>query len=940
MQKIFIIWAVISGFITVTQAAPGDLDAGFYAGRVTTGISNSQVPSDIAEASAVQPDGKIVVAGNYAASPYRVFVARYNPDGSLDATFDGDGLVTLGELTLLRAVKILSDGKILVAGMTSSTDAALVRFNADGSLDATFNGTGIVLSSGFFTDAIRAMALQPDGKIVVAGGNQFEVMRFNADGSVDPSFDGDGYAIYSFPAFSSPAFGLALQTDGKIVVTGWAGIDNNPRYDFGVVRFNTDGSLDPSFDGDGAVNTNFNSNFNDYAWAVAIQTDGKILAGGRIGVAGSPSFFSMGLARYNPDGSLDPSFDGDGKVVTTIGVGADDVIKALAVQPDGKILAGGTAGFAAGGGSEPTGNFAVVRYHPDGSLDPLFNGTGKATAAISTTFTGSQASGSTVNALTLQPNGKIVLAGVDRGFVGLDIALARFNSDGTLDGSFGNRILTPTGRQFDRVKALAIQSDGKIVAGGTGNYFFGSAGDILITRYNSDGLLDSGFHFDGLVTFEYFQRTYNLNSLIIQNVEGDERILAAGSSTINGNADFLLTRTFLNGNPDGSVGQDPIDGHRTTPVGSGDDVAYAAAVYPNDKMIAAGSSHNGANLDFALVRYEWFGQLDPTFDTDGLVTTAIGTGDDVAYAAAVQTDGKIVLAGKAGNGANDDFALARYNSDGSLDPSFNGTGKVVTPVGGGRDVIYSLKIQPDGKILVAGVSDNGANDDFALARYHPNGALDTSFDDDGIVTTAIGGGDDIAYSLAIQTGGKIVVAGSADNGADLDFAVVRYYPTGALDTTFDALASGNLGKGSEPLLAGDGKVTIAIGSGDDVARSVAIQTDNKIVVAGHAQNGSSDDFALLRLNGNLAPTAANVSIAGRVSNAKTGIARVAVSLTDGNGRVRTALTNSFGRYRFDEVPVGQTYVVAVGHRKYVFSPDSQILNISEAVENIDFTAAE
>ena len=180
------------------------------------------------------------------------------------------------------------------------------------------------------------------------------------------------------------------------------------------------------------------------------------------------------------------------------------------------------------------------------------------------------------------------------------------------------------------------------------------------------------------------------------------------------------------------------------------------------------------------------GDLDISFSGDGKVTTAIGASGDVAYSVVLQSDGKIVVAGFSFNGANHDFALARYNTDGSPDTSFDTDGKVTTAIGASNDVAESVVLQSDGKIVVAGYSDNGDNNDFALARYNTNGSLDTSFDTDGKVTTAIGASDDFAESVVLQSDGKIVVAGFSDNGDNNDFAVVRYLASNASEAAAEA----------------------------------------------------------------------------------------------------------------------------------------------------------
>ena len=224
------------------------------------------------------------------------------------------------------------------------------------------------------------------------------------------------------------------------------------------------------------------------------------------------------------------------------------------------------------------------------------------------------------------------------------------------------------------------------------------------------------------------------------------------------------------------------------------------------------------------------GELDTTFDTDGKVTTSIGSGDDYVNSVVLQSDGKIVAAGYSYNGSNYDFAIVRYNTDGSLDTTFDTDGKVTTPIASGDDRAYSVVLQSDGKIVAAGYSYNGSDNDFAIVRYNTDGSLDTTFDTDGKVTTPIGSRSDTAYGVVLQSDGKIVAAGYSFNGSDNDFAIVRYNTNGSLDTTF--------GTG--------GKVTTPIGSGNEEANSVVLQSDGKIVVAGSSVNGSNYDFAVVR----------------------------------------------------------------------------------------------
>ena len=253
----------------------------------------------------------------------------------------------------------------------------------------------------------------------------------------------------------------------------------------------------------------------------------------------------------------------------------------------------------------------------------------------------------------------------------------------------------------------------------------------------------------------------------------------------------------------------------------GSQYALAVAIQSDGKVVAAGYAPVTSG-DFSVARYNTDGSLDTTFNGTGKVTTDFFGGLDGARAVAIQSDGKIVVGGFANNGATAGFALARYNSDGSLDTSFNGNGKVFTDFGV-TSVSSGLAIQSDGKIVAAGyVAQSGGLDDFAVARYNPNGSLDTSFSGDGKVTFDFGS-DDFANAVAIQADGKIVVAGYTGQGIATDFALARLTTGGALDTGF----------------SGDGKLTTDYFGLADYATGVAIQTNGKIVAAGYVDTAST-----------------------------------------------------------------------------------------------------
>ncbi len=280
---------------------------------------------------------------------------RYNTNGSLDTSFDGDGKVTtaFGGLSQVFAVALQGDGKIVAAGVTFSPFLeafALARYNTDGSLDTSFDGDGkLTTDFGGMGDAASGVAIQADGKIVAAGAggplNDFALARYNDNGSLDTSFDGDGRLTTDFGGFDR-ANDVVLQADGRIVAAG-TGAER-----FALARYNTGGSLDPTFDGDGKVTILFTGHNIESAAAVALEADGTIAAAGRAFVNFESKF---ALARFRPDGSLARG----GRALTGFGELSNDGAEAVAIQADGKTVAAGGAGPCT-----PPCQFAVARYLP------------------------------------------------------------------------------------------------------------------------------------------------------------------------------------------------------------------------------------------------------------------------------------------------------------------------------------------------------------------------------------------------------------------------------------------------------------------------------------------------------------------------------------------------------------------------------------------------
>lgn len=400
---------------------------------------------------------------------------------------------------------------------------------------------------------------------------------------------------------------------------------------------------------------------------------------------------------------------------------------------------------------------------------------------------------------------------------------------GSLDVTFGSggKVTTFIGTQYsDFAYAVALQSDGKIIA--VGYTFNGSNNDFALARYTANGGLDGNFGIGGKVITPIGS---SHDVAVAVALQGDGKIVVAGSVYNGSNYDFGIARYNVDGTLDTSFDS---DGKVTTAIGPGDDYATAVVVQPDGKILVSGYASNGSTVGFAVVRYNTDGSLDSGFGSNGKVTTSIGTGNSIAKSMALQSDGKIVVAGYNYNGTDEDFALVRYNSTGSIDTGFGTNGKVTTAIGTVDDEINSIVIQSDGKIVVAGYSYNGSDNDFAVARYNSNGSLDSSFGTNGAVMTPIGTADDAATGVALDPAGKIVAAGYYfDGGNTYHFAVARYNVNGSIDSSFGT----------------NGIVTTAFGTQKDFIYGLLLQPDRKIVAAGFAGLfGSAHAFALVRYN--------------------------------------------------------------------------------------------
>ncbi|HEY0545980.1 MAG TPA: FG-GAP-like repeat-containing protein [Pyrinomonadaceae bacterium] len=473
---------IFSGLAYKAAAANVILDYTFG----TSGIVLNPINS-FASDMALQPDGKIVIVGGYQ-------LLRYNSNGILDSAFGSGGIVQVsfpdhpGQYIYSTAVALQPDGKIVVGGFISTgsantgIDYGLARYNSNGSLDTAFGVGGAVFTSfSNNDDRLEDIALQADGKIVCVGSSyylnnqpQYELsmIRYNSDGTVDSSFGNSGKVVSS-TTYGESVYTVDVQADGKIVASGYI-INLNTIFDFLIARYNGNGSVDTSFGNGGATSIDFGTT-QDVARQFAFQPDGKIV------VTGYPGFC---LARLNTDGNLDTSFAVGGKSKTTQGL--SDYAYSVKLQPDGKIVLAGISAFL--DYTTTQNDFAVMRFNSNGTLDPSFNGNGKLHTDLHY-FSGYPTNDNTAE-FVIQPDGKIVVSGYSSGFnLGYQysaLAMVRYQSTPR-----------PVAKPYD------FDGDGKSDIGvfrpANGSWYVrrSSDGNLVGTQWGASGDLPEPADFDG-----------------------------------------------------------------------------------------------------------------------------------------------------------------------------------------------------------------------------------------------------------------------------------------------------------------------------------------------------------------------------------------------------------------------------------------------------------
>lgn len=393
-------------------------------------------------------------------------------------------------------------------------------------------------------------------------------------------------------------------------------------------------------------------------------------------------------------------------------------------------------------------------------------------------------------------------------------------TNGDLDPSYGQAGKVTSGLVGGALD-IVIQTDGKAIL----------LGERAMARYNTDGTLDQSFGTGGNVPIPF-------NGGLLDNALGltlqpDGKIVVVGTSKVGTQDDFAIARYTSAGQLDGSFGS---GGNVFLDFGGQVDRAYAALILPSGDIVVAGHAARpvtaGFDNDFAVARLTGSGVLDSAFGTNGKVTTNIAGRTDLAFAAALQNDGKILVAGRVADGGGDDpdVGIVRYNSDGSPDSSFGALGILRRNLTGNWDEVSDMVIQPDGRIVVAVQGVVGANFDYMVARFETGGSLDQSFGNQGVASTGFGAQNDFAKSIALQSNGMILIAGNVTLISQ-DFGVARFDTHGVLDPSF--------GTG--------GKVTVDFFGASDGAEALALQGDGRILAGGVARNGTQTGIGLVRI---------------------------------------------------------------------------------------------
>jgi len=782
----------------VVLAQSGSPDSSFGTnGRVKENLGYAYI---VNQSLVSQADGKIVVlAKSVYAGKDKAVILRYLANGTLDNGFGTNGIqVLFGSDTTVTGgsqLRVQADGKVLVCGhiLKEHTKPFVARLNLDGSFDAGFNGTGIVLINSATPATCLDMLLLPNNKIVAFTShpeedfpNDLQLFRFETNGSLDNSFGTNGRAVIS--AFSPKLQSIAVQPDGKMVILG-------DIYGHVVVRLKANGSVDSTFATNGMYKityypTDYESN--NLPGNLLVQPDGKILWGS---YKFTKSVLSAArVTRLLANGTLDNSFASLG----TLEIPATNGYRLtghIALQTDGKIMMAGLAG--------PLDNYdmAVARITANGLLDTGFDGDGYATIAVTNKADYGQVP-------YVQSDGKILVSGISNDGQKEALALARFLPTGASDNGFGvsGKLATYVGStpDVDMLMGTYIQPDQKIVS--LRVYSTGTSESILVVRHLPNGGPDSSFGTNG--AFHYSLPAKDLYGTI-QHVPNGKILVAFSLNTpFEGKKNFLL-QLNANGSLDAGFGTNGLVGIAQLRDGF-NSVRYIVIDSVTSKThLLIHTAITGLNHTDTVwvLRLKADGSYDSTYNGTGKVAVNFAT-----IALTLQRDGKVICLGE-GNGATRSFLLSRYNANGTPDMGFNGGNLLVLASSpGGSALPQALIVLPNNKLLLLHPSSG-------LTKLNADGSYDSSFVQSSSLMWTYSHG--YAYCMQVDTSGRIVLAGfvnaSTTGGYQPQGVLWRYNANGTTDSSF----------------ANNGESRLDLGLAvHETWQTIDLQADGKIIVTG------------------------------------------------------------------------------------------------------------
>ncbi|MEO6719634.1 MAG: T9SS type A sorting domain-containing protein [Ferruginibacter sp.] len=655
-------------FMLARYNTDGELDPSFGNAGVIIAYLGSSI--EFLTSVAITSKGDIIAGGGTQVNGVDHFtLVRFTANGMLDHSFGNNSIsiTDFGQPSLINKIALQADGKIVATGTVGSStggDFAIARYNEDGSPDLTFNFTGRTSADFGYIDRANAITMDPGGKIYVGGNSldisfnrHFRVARFNADGQMDLTYNGGSGSVSTVGNSDDVLTNIILQIDGTIIASGHTNL-NTASYDIEIIHINEDGKIDKNFANNGLLLAGSDTQSDESSFLI-IDANGKMLTGGSSTEFVQPAIFRFSCFRFNADGTPDLGFGNKGVLQDFLPNGYY-AYNALFVQADGKLLAAsesndqngsaiylsrfdatgkpdntygqngikalgyesGTSFFQPDGkllrtSYSPTnnGDIVLLRYNVDGSPDAGFGSGGR----VITDLGGLESTGP----VAFQADGKIIMGGFSRDAKGTDWLIVRYNSDGSIDGSFGTSGFVRKDNMIEEnIQSICITPTGQIVLGGTGFTYPPDFSylhfDILIARLNPDGSFDKSFGNQGTLIIDRGNNEY-LGALTVQD---DGKVLftyGISGASINEN---YVERLNADGTNDFSFGQ------------SGKIVSGGTAItlQADQKILVSGTLRNNQNnAQFSLSRFSRDGNPDTSFGNNGKTLVSFAALDNNLY---------------------------------------------------------------------------------------------------------------------------------------------------------------------------------------------------------------------------------------------------------------------------------------------------------------------